>query len=43
VVPVRLSQRGARVEIPEFPLRADVANLDPDTNEPSTTPYSAIP
>lgn len=39
VIPVRMSKRGARVEIPEFSLTQASSNIDPDTHQPSTIPY----
>lgn len=42
VVPVHLSQQGIRVEIPEFPLRGRGDIVDPDTLQPTETPFVRV-
>lgn len=42
VIPVHLTTRGVRIEIPEFPLQGKGDMLDPDTLQPTDTAFTKV-
>lgn len=42
VIPIRLSRKGIRIEVPEFPMIKKYEKISPDTNKLISTPFTKI-